>query len=353
MVCICDFKILNRWKGLFGVILFFSLFTKQTMVMGFQRESMNGRNESVKQIEKKMLVPFKSTSVRSIKMSTQLSRIGNGQSLGQVQDHLNLRPLVNYKLTISLLLLTVCILGGFLYRNNKYSREKIDTLEAEINELKTCLIFADDRQDWLIKEIHHRVKNNLQVIMSLLNTQASFLTNEEAIKAIRNSQHRLFAITLVHQKLYQTANLSSIDMVAYTHELVEYLQDEYNNESKKITFKIAMVPLMLTVETAVPFGLIINEAISNALKFAFLTRTMGQIDIALESCNQIDYSFQIADNGIGLAHDKETGSVDSFGNNLITGLARQIGGSCQIENNGGVKILLQFTKKQEPETMAV
>lgn len=240
-------------------------------------------------------------------------------------------------------LLTISLIGvGVLYHHNLKKTKKLISLKNELTEKNYCLRVSDERQDWLVKEIHHRVKNNLQIIISLLNTQLSFLTSKEAIKAIQNCQHRMYAISLIHQKLYQEENLSSVDIVDYTHELLEYLCDEY--QCGAVVFNVKMEPLRLDMAQAVPFGLILNETISNALKFAFPGKSKGQVNVALRSAVPGKYTLEISDNGVGMSNDRED-EHDSFGKKLIAGLAGQLGGTYKLENDHGVKIEVNFYSK--------
>lgn len=253
------------------------------------------------------------------------------------------RLLIFEVLTGSLLFLL--IIGGMLYCGQYRRSSRIAAgLEKNLNERSFCLEQVTEEKDWLMKEIHHRVKNTLQIIMSLLNTQLSYLTDMEAIQAIQNSQHRMFAISLIHQKLYQAESLSAIDMESYIPELMAYLKDAFDADGR-IGYQLELIPLSLDVSRALPLGLILNEAISNALKFAFPTEG-GEIRLQLKSPDEQHYEFTIADNGIGLSADYNNSSVDSFGQTLIAGLTRQLGGTYRLENNDGVSVHITFKKDE-------
>jgi two-component sensor histidine kinase len=126
-------------------------------------------------------------------------------------------------------------------------------------------------KEWLLKEIHHRVKNNLQVVMSLLDSQADFLQDKVALSAIQESQHRVQAMALIHQKLYQSESLARIPMRSYIEEVVAYLNDSYSRY-QPIGFDLSVDDIELDVTLAVPLGLIINEAITNAFNMHFLMK---------------------------------------------------------------------------------
>jgi two-component sensor histidine kinase len=240
--------------------------------------------------------------------------------------------------TLVLLLVTL----GIHYLNERSrAQKKLVFLEKELESKTLSFESVSDERDWLIKEIHHRVKNNLQIVLSLLSSQLSYLKNDEAIEAIRNSQHRMYAISLVHQKLYQTGSVSNVDMLIYMHELVTYLRDAYNAEDK-INLVFDLVPLTLDINQALPLGLIINEAINNSLKYAFPVQFKGDLKVSLSAAANGNYVFSIADNGIGLKHDHDLYSPQSFGRSLMAGLANQIGGTYEIRNNNGVEIIIRF-----------
>lgn len=243
-------------------------------------------------------------------------------------------------------LVVLCIIIGLLYNRYCMKQKTNAVLEAkqeEINSKNRKLERLVEEKEWLLKEIHHRVKNNLQIVISLLNTQSAYLDNEEALEAIQNSQHRMHAMSLIHQKLYQTENLSSINMSWYIKELADYLKDSFDHEGR-IKFKLSLAPIDLDVAQAVPLGLILNEAISNAIKYAFPDRK-GIINIVLEEKDN-DYLLRISDNGIGLPDDFESAETNSLGMNLMMGLAEQLDGTFAIQSDNGVIITINFIKRE-------
>ena len=240
----------------------------------------------------------------------------------------------------------LCIIIGLLY--NRYSMKQktnaiLEAKQEEINSKNKKLEHLVEEKEWLLKEIHHRVKNNLQIVISLLNTQSAYLDNEEALEAIQNSQHRMHAMSLIHQKLYLTENLSSINMSWYIQELADYLKDSFDHEGK-IKFKLSLASIDLDVAQAVPLGLILNEAITNAIKYAFPNRK-GIINILLEEKDN-NYLLSISDNGIGLPDDFQSAETDSLGMNLMMGLAEQLDGTFSIQSGNGVIITINFIKRE-------
>lgn len=232
------------------------------------------------------------------------------------------------------------------YRLKQRANKALEIKQQQINEqndqLKKLLI----EKEWLVKEIHHRVKNNLQVVISLLNTQSGYLKNKDALMAIQNSQNRMHAMSLIHQKLYQSDNLDAIDISWYIHELVNHLKDSFNTD-QKISFKLDTESVKLEVTQAVPLGLILNEAISNAMKYAFVDRNHGQIAISLKSIGTESYRLIIADDGIGLPENFDSLERESLGMDLMIGLTDQLDGTLEIKNTDGLSIGITFTQKKQ------
>ena len=239
-------------------------------------------------------------------------------------------------------------MGYYRYYTKQQSHKKLEAKQEVINQKNISLESLISEQskllnekEWLLKEIHHRVKNNLQIVMSLLNTQSAFIDNEAALKAIRHSQHRMFAMSLIHQKLYESQSVAKVEMLVYIEELVEYLRDSFDVGSR-IDFNTKIDFIELDVAQAVPVGLILNEAITNSIKSAFAGRDSGIITIVMEWLDQTQLSLVIADNGVGLSPDFDTGNSKTLGMSLMSGLSRQLGGVFSIENKGGLTITILF-----------
>lgn len=229
------------------------------------------------------------------------------------------------------------VIVGLLYkqfRNKQRSNVEISKKNASLNQL------VRDKE-WLIKEIHHRVKNNLQIIMGLLQRQSSFIDNAEALTAIQNSEHRMRSIALIHQRLYQSDDLAVIDMPAYVEDLVAYLKDCFDTGSR-INFLREIEDIQLDVAQAVPMGLILNEAITNSIKYAFPGNELGLISIILRQINENEYLLIISDNGIGLPLNFNIERNNSLGMSLIGGLVRQLNGSLEMETHNGLAIKIVF-----------
>jgi two-component sensor histidine kinase len=186
-------------------------------------------------------------------------------------------------------------------------------------------------KEWLLKEIHHRVKNNLQMVMSLLNSQSAYIDNQPALSAIHDSQHQVHAMSFIHQELNNTGSVSLIDMSAYIRELVSYLRESFNT-GQRIRFELNVEPLELDVSQAVPLGLILNEAITNSIKYAFPNDRNGIITISLSNASSNHYLLSISDNGIGMPLHFTRKKKGSLGMSLMEGLSEDLDGNFAIEN---------------------
>ena len=232
------------------------------------------------------------------------------------------------------------------YRLKKQSNLILEQKQAEINSQNELLRKILAEKEWLLREIHHRVKNNLQIVISLLNTQSAYLDNEDALVAIRNSQNRMHAMSLIHQKLYQSDNLAEIDMKWYITELTEYMSECFGME-KKIKFELVTEEVKLDVAQAVPLGLILNEAISNAIKYAFPGDRKGNVKIAFFSLENELCKLIISDDGVGLPVGFNQDDSDSLGMSLMTGLTDQLNGEIKMRNENGLILEVSFTRYSE------
>jgi two-component sensor histidine kinase len=229
------------------------------------------------------------------------------------------------------------------YRLKQRTNKKLEFQQAEIESQNVSLHHLVNEKDWLVKEIHHRVKNNLQIVMSLLNSQSAYIDNESALTAIHDSQHRVNAMALIHQKLYSSENLSSIDMSLYIRELVSYLADSFNT-GQRIRFEHNIEPLEMDVSQAVPLGLILNEAITNSIKYAFPDNRSGVVSISLSNTAVNQYLLTISDSGVGIASNFAKRKIGSLGMSLMQGLSEDLNGDFAIENNNGTTIKISFIR---------
>jgi two-component sensor histidine kinase len=241
------------------------------------------------------------------------------------------------------LLLVIVVLQIYNARVNQRANKKLRLQQSEIEKQNISLRHLVNEKEWLLKEIHHRVKNNLQMVMSLLNSQSLYINNEPALTAIHDSQHRVHAMSLIHQKLYNSENLSSIDLSLYVRELASYLKDSFDT-GERIHFEFRIEPLEMDVVQAVPLGLILNESITNSLKYAFPDGRNGAICISLSGSHSDRFMLSISDNGVGIPtrFNFNAEKPGSLGMRLIKGLSAELDGEVSIENNNGTTIRISF-----------
>ncbi len=229
-----------------------------------------------------------------------------------------------------------------------------ENLESRVHDRTVEITAANEqlRQDvhekeTLLKEIHHRVKNNLQVISSLLNLQASQIQDNKTLQALRDSQVRVRSMALIHEKLYRSKSLEKIDFGEYVQSLTNDLFRSYQRKTGIINLQIHVDEIFLPLDQAIPCGLILNELVTNALKYAFPDGRNGTICVELlkESENMI--SLRVADDGIGLPNDLDIRTTKSLGWQLVNNLIQQLAGTLIIENAQGTTCNITFSIKAE------
>jgi PAS domain S-box-containing protein len=220
----------------------------------------------------------------------------------------------------------------------------IDVTERKLAEQKISQSLEE--KELLLKEIHHRVKNNLQVVSSLLKLQAGNATDEITQNILIDSQNRVRSMALVHQKLYQSKDLSQIDFSEYLKQLSDQLFNVFKDRNGLIDLDITTKELNLSIDLAIPCGLIINELISNSFKYAFPDNRKGSIKIDLKSVDNNDYLLIISDNGIGFPKDVDFKNTKSLGLQLVNTLVGQIDGSIAMQNHSGTTYTIRFAKRE-------
>jgi PAS domain S-box-containing protein len=194
----------------------------------------------------------------------------------------------------------------------------------------------------LLKEIHHRVKNNLQIISSLLMLQCGDGRDGRVRKALEESRNRVYSMAIIHEILYQSKDLAQVDFAEYSQKLINYLLDSYPIDPQAISLKMNVDSLSLSIDTAIYCGLIINELVSNSLKYAFPAGQRGEICIDLQPDTEHQLTLAVSDNGVGLPPDVELHQAESLGLQLVTMLTKQLDGTIELEQNGGTAFKIVF-----------
>jgi two-component sensor histidine kinase len=241
--------------------------------------------------------------------------------------------------TLLLLLLFLSLYNVFKL---KKSKKEIGFKNNQILNQNEKIKVALDEKEVLLKEVHHRVKNNLQVISGLLELQNITVSDDSVKLALKEGQNRIQSVALVHKMMYQSENVSKVNMGKYLDELLQVLQTSYAVSGKNITTKINASNIDLDITLAVPLSLIVNEAVCNAYKHAFVDVFKGEIFVSIERESPKTYKLVVKDNGIGLPSDFEINSLKSIGFDLIKGLTKQLKGSLQLNTNFGTEIIITF-----------
>ncbi len=215
--------------------------------------------------------------------------------------------------------------------------EDITELKNRENTLNKSL----EEKEMLLKEIHHRVKNNLMIISSLLNLQSSYIKDKASQDIFKESQNRARSMALIHERLYQSTDLKRIDFGDYITSLANELFHTYVADPNLIKLKIYVDDIFLDINTSIPLGLIVNELITNSLKHAFPDGKMGEINIEFHK-KDTHYEFTVKDNGIGFPEDIDYQNTDSLGLQMVTSLTDQIDGEITLDGNNGTKFKITF-----------
>jgi two-component sensor histidine kinase/Tfp pilus assembly protein PilF len=237
-------------------------------------------------------------------------------------------------INFSILAILVVVIGiafliyGSLRRNQKQKKlieEQNSIIQQSLTEKET-----------LLREIHHRVKNNLQIISSLLNIQSEDIQDANVLSSIQEGQSRVEAMSLIHQNLYQSEHLNNVDIENYIKGLVEYLSKMFRGDSNSVDVNIETSGIRFDIDTAIPLGLIVNELVSNAYKYAFDSNAKGSINISILAKNDTDYELNVTNDGKPLPADFDPKQSRSLGLKLVTILSRQLRGRMSSNSSNGI-----------------
>ena len=303
-------------------------------------------NDSVFNIAKSKQIEELQIKYETDKKDKDLKLLSSNEKL-QKKELQRSAQVRNFTYAIAIMLLILTGITYSRYRIKQRANRALESTKDEINH-KNEVLQQNVREknklleekDWLVKEIHHRVKNNLQIVISLLNVQSDYLDNPSALNAIQESRERMQAIALIHQKLYQPNYGTLIKMKSYIEEMVGYLGNFA--DSKKVFFKLNIEDIRLDVSQAVPLGLILNEAITNSLKYAFSPNQKGIISISLQQNGGNQVTLHVADNGKGFPSNLNFTSNKSLGIQLINLFSEQLEGELQFESKEGAHVKLIF-----------
>jgi PAS domain S-box-containing protein len=221
--------------------------------------------------------------------------------------------------------------------------ENIDPRKRQEQQIREAL----QEKEMLLREVYHRVKNNLQVIRSLLNLQSRSLPEGAARDAMVETGARVRAMALVHEKLYRSGNLTRIALREFTEDLIEQIRESWGLDKGRVTIRCEIADLSMGLDTAIPLGLLMNELVSNSVKHAFPGARSGRILVRLIQRDK-GAELLVDDDGIGLPPGFDATLVKSMGLRLATSLARQLGGALQFASGGGTRVRVVIGSLDEP-----
>jgi PAS domain S-box-containing protein len=231
-----------------------------------------------------------------------------------------------------------------IFSHHEYGKVFV-AIQQDITQQKQ----ADDKiraslqeKEVLLQEIHHRVKNNLGIVSGLLQMQCRRTQDAQATAILRDSQNRIASIALVHEKLYRSEELADIDFAQYIPDLTTHLFDSYNISSNRVRLNIQVENASLNIEKAIPCGLIINELVSNALKYAFPDKQVGEIQVKFYQESGVNLILIIRDNGVGLSAEFDRTKTKTLGLTLVQGLVKQLRGNLDINSQQGTEFKITF-----------
>lgn len=215
-----------------------------------------------------------------------------------------------------------------------------DISERKISEERIRASLKE--KEILLKEIHHRVKNNLQIISSLLNLQSEYITDKTSKELFNDSLNRIRSMALIHERLYQSKNFSKINVPDYIKDVTNYLLRTYKSNQREVKINAEVENLSISIEVAIPLGLLINELVSNSLKYAFNNMSNGLISIKMNNIGNGGYKLVLKDNGIGIPDNIDFRNTKSLGLQLVNNLVEQLEGNIELDKTAGTRFTINF-----------
>ncbi|MFA4878344.1 MAG: histidine kinase dimerization/phosphoacceptor domain -containing protein [Methanoregula sp.] len=349
-----DFRISRSNRKFSGILGFTSnelsamtlrdLITPEGQLRHFDKieQVIQGNDLSGYSAEMQVLMNTGQTTWCQVFLSAVTDNLGEPKYFILVLEDISLRKRAEDDLALLNASLEERILGrtAELHNANKSLVIEVDNRKKAEAGLKDSLI----EKEVLLKEIHHRVKNNLQIIISILFLQAQKTTDPASVAVLNDSQSRIQSMALVHQKLYQSGDLASIDFDSYLNNLVSNLMTTYGVDKSRITCSVDVKNLSISIHSAIPVGLLMNELVSNSFKYAFPDNRSGEI--TLRGAEEGDkLVFRVKDNGVGIPEETDWEHLDSLGLNLVRMLTRQMKGKITLSRQNGTEFILTIPKE--------
>lgn len=250
-----------------------------------------------------------------------------------------------YQMFMINLTISAATVGFFIYltvEDNRINSQLFEQRLKEREESEAIIKKTLAEKEILLQELHHRVKNNLAVIVGYFNLKINSTNNEEAKAVLLESKNHVNSMALIHNRLYKTSNFSEMNFSTYLKDLLVEIQESYPTKLRSVKVETHIEDLKMNLSTAVPCALILNELLNNCYKHAFKADQQGLIQIDLRIGNDEEILLLVKDNGVGLKEDYD--KHDSLGLSVITGLSEQLNGQCRFFNDGGACFTLSFKR---------
>ena len=307
---------------------------RRRMLIERSHQQANLSQPDLDPAERAYLQKIDKGSLLVVSMAFQDRVIGLIEVVGEHQD----RVFTDQEVSFAQLLANqaaVTIENARLY--DRAQQEIAERMRAEA-QIKASL----EEKVVLLKEIHHRVKNNLQVISSLLRLQSQQIQDDKTLEIFLESQNRVRSMALIHEKLYRSQDLAKIDFAEYVQSLTSFLVRSYRYQAGRVSLKIDARDVFLSIDDAVPCGLIINELITNAFKYAFPGGTPGEIRVVLRPTHNSHVTLAVSDNGVGFPKDLDFMETESLGLQLVNSLVEQLEGTIELRRDEGTEFEISF-----------
>jgi len=283
------------------------------------------RNRAISSVEQEFQTYKKDTEIEILKKDQTLSTTQRNSAIGAAA-----------------LLGLLSLLYFNRFRLKKKSEQELQIKNEEIAEQSKVIQTSLTEKETLLREIHHRVKNNLQIISSLLNIQSENIEDPNVLSSIKEGQSRVQAMSLIHSNLYQSEHINNVNIETYLKELVAYLSEMFAGQSKNIEIEVDAHEIEFDIDTAIPLGLIVNELVSNAYKYAFDNQQQGKVQIKVKALNKTDYELNVKDNGKGLPDNFDPAKSKSLGLKLVKNLSKQLRGKFKSSSSNGAIFVVTF-----------
>jgi two-component sensor histidine kinase len=283
------------------------------------------RNKAISSVEQEFQTYKKDTEIEILKKDQTLSTTQRNSAIGAAA-----------------LLGLLSLLYFNRFRLKKKSEQELQIKNEEIAEQSKVIQTSLTEKETLLREIHHRVKNNLQIISSLLNIQSENIEDPNVLSSIKEGQSRVQAMSLIHSNLYQSEHINNVNIENYLKELVAYLSEMFAGQSKNIEIEVDAHEIEFDIDTAIPLGLIVNELVSNAYKYAFDNQQQGKVQIKVKALNKTDYELNVKDNGKGLPDNFDPAKSKSLGLKLVKILSKQLRGKFKSSSSNGAIFVVTF-----------